>query len=120
MTNPFIQRHAESLPAADRSRRVPPPSRWTSNLLPAVSHATGGTETSPNARSRRSLLLSTRTGIDGTGNLNGARASSVRAAAPWLYLVGVGNLLFAELNGTAGPLGFFDCLGFFFSLLLRS
>jgi hypothetical protein len=36
------------------------------------------------------------------------------------YFDSGGGLLFVELNGTAGPLGFFDCLGFFFSLLLRS
>ena len=39
-----------------------------------------------------------------------------------LYLEDVGgeDLFCVEPNGAAGPVGFFDCLGFFFSLLLRS
>ena len=38
------------------------------------------------------------------------------------YLAGAGGevLFCVEPNGAAGPVGFFDCLGFFFSLLLRS
>ena len=43
----------------------------------------------------------------------------VRRRPPYVYLAG-GVLLLAEPKGTAGPLGFLDCLGFFFSLLLRS
>ena len=33
---------------------------------------------------------------------------------------GGGVLFCVEPKGAAGPVGFFDCLGFFFSLLLRS
>lgn len=38
------------------------------------------------------------------------------------YLAGAGGgvLFWVEPKGTAGLVGFFDCLGFFFSLLLRS
>jgi len=36
------------------------------------------------------------------------------------HFAGAGGFPAVDPKGTSGPLGFFDCLGFFFSLLLRS
>jgi len=48
-----------------------------------------------------------------------ARTAARRRGDFQRYLSGV-VFFWVEPNGTVGPVGFFDCLGFFFSLLLRS
>ena len=53
--------------------------------------------------------------LDRDGRTTASRRSSFRC-----YLAGGEVLVCVEPKGAAGPVGFLDCFGFFFSLLLRS